>query len=259
VAKFNGVEDAFINEHIADAKFDKEVALEQINDDEGKSIESKIGMMNQSVYIKNLVILTVMWSVSGFGYFVVLFLTKHFEGNIFLNFYLDGFAGIIGLLIGLPIYRCCKIRATFILAFSFAWLWLLLLFLFEQGYASTAWIHSFGVPSGDHPEDSPEQREADLRIIIPIIVFVLKIAQAVAAIGLFTASFNEDVIYPHYKRATSIGINNFISRLCQTGAPMVAELDRPAPVIFLLCLYALGAILAIFLPSCQDEVDFKAK
>lgn len=156
MAKFNGVEDAFINEHIVDAKFDKEVALEQINDDEGKSMESKIGMMNQSVYIKNLVILTVMWSVSGFGYFVVLFLTKQFEGNIFLNFYLDGLAGIIGLLIGLPIYRCCKIRATFILAFSFAWLWLLFLFLFEQGYASTAWIHSFGVPSGDHPEDSPE-------------------------------------------------------------------------------------------------------
>lgn len=200
-----------------------------------------------------------MWSVSGFGYFVVLFLTKEFEGNIFLNFYLDGLAGVVGLLIGLPIYRYCKIRATFILGFSLAWVWLLLLLLFEQEYASTSWIHSLGVPSGDHPEDSPEQRDADLRIIVPMIVFVLKIAQAVAAIGLFTASFNEDVIYPHYKRATSIGLNNFVSRLCQTAAPLVAELDRPAPLIFLLCLYALGAILAFFLPSYQDELDFQAK
>jgi len=76
VAIFNVVENAFIEEHILDTKFDKEVALEQIQVDDGKSIESKIGLMNQSVYIKNLVILTVMWSVSGFVYFVVLFLTK---------------------------------------------------------------------------------------------------------------------------------------------------------------------------------------
>jgi hypothetical protein len=76
VATFNGVEPEFIEEHILDTKFDKEAAREQLEASEGKSIESKMGLMPQSAYIKNLVILTVMWSVSGFGYFLVLFLTK---------------------------------------------------------------------------------------------------------------------------------------------------------------------------------------
>ena len=47
MAIFNGVESAFIKEHILDTKFDKEVALEQIQVDDGKSVESKIGLMNQ--------------------------------------------------------------------------------------------------------------------------------------------------------------------------------------------------------------------
>ena len=74
-----------------------------------------------------------MWTISGMGYFLALFLTKKFEGNIFVNFYLDGLAGIIGLFIGLPIYNFCKIRWTFVLGFGLCFITTLFILLFEQG------------------------------------------------------------------------------------------------------------------------------
>ena len=97
--------------------------------------------------IKHFVLMAIMWIASGFNFFLVLFLTKQFEGNIFLNFYLDGIAGILGLLIALPIYKCMKIRWTFIFAFTFALFWSIMLLIFEQGYADTNWIQSLGSPT----------------------------------------------------------------------------------------------------------------
>ena len=152
--------------------------------------------------------MTVMWTASGAGYFLVIFLTKQFEGNLFLNFYLDGLAGMLGYLVALPIYRCCKIRWTFVLGFGAALFWAGLLLIFQQGYADTKWIEDLGAPPCDAPDGSKEARDHDLRVIVPIIVFCLKFCQAIIALALFTASFNEDAIYPHHKRATSTGLND---------------------------------------------------
>ena len=96
--------------------------------------------MATGTYVKHVILMAIMWTASGFSFFLVLFLTKQFEGNIFLNFYLDGVAGIIGLLVAVPIYKALKIRWTFILAFTFALFWSIMLLIFEQGYADTIWI-----------------------------------------------------------------------------------------------------------------------
>jgi len=48
-----------------------------------------------------------------------------------VNYYLDGIAGITGLLIALPIYKTFKIRWTFIFAFTFALFWSIMLLIFE--------------------------------------------------------------------------------------------------------------------------------
>jgi hypothetical protein len=143
-------------------------------DGDVESYESKAGMMATSTYIKHLILMTIMWTASGFGYFLVIFLTKQFEGNLFLNFYLDGVAGMLGYLVALPIYRCCKIRWTFVLGFGAALFWTSLLLIFQQGYADTKWIEDLGAPPCDAPDGSKEARDHDLRVIVPIIVFFLK-------------------------------------------------------------------------------------
>ena len=74
--------------------------------------------------------------------------------------------------------------------------------------------------------------------------------------ALFTCSFNEDIIFPFYKRATSTAVCNFVSRSFQIIAPIVAELDRPIPVWVLISIYLLGGIVALFLPSYSDQEKF---
>jgi hypothetical protein len=66
--------------------------------------------------------------------------------------------------------------------------------------------------------------------------------------------YNEDLIFPFYKRVSSTGICNFVGRLVTIAAPMVAELDRPMPCILLLTFNGLAIIASIFLPS-REEVE----
>ena len=53
-----------------------------------------------------------------FTYYVLSFMTKYYEGGIYLNYYLDGSSGLIGVLFGLPFYRWLKMRMSFIIALS---------------------------------------------------------------------------------------------------------------------------------------------
>ena len=45
-------------------------------------------------------------------------MTKYYEGGLFLNYYLDGSALIVGALIALPIYKWLKMKLAFIIAYS---------------------------------------------------------------------------------------------------------------------------------------------
>ena len=46
------------------------------------------------------------------------------------------------------------------------------------------------------------------------------------------------MIFPFYKRATAIGICNFIGRALTILAPLAAELERPLPASILLIINA---------------------
>ena len=74
--------------------------------------------MTNSTYAVNMVIQSVMWSAISFTYYVLNFMTKYYEGGLYLNYYLDGTALIIGAIIALPIYRWLKMKLSFIIAYS---------------------------------------------------------------------------------------------------------------------------------------------
>jgi hypothetical protein len=64
---------------------------------------------------------------------------------------------------------------------------------------------------------------------------------------------NEELIFPFHNRATSTGISNFVGRLITIFAPIVAELPRPTPAIFLLSINGIALISAFFLPSKKEQ------
>ena len=96
--------------------------------------------MPYGVYIKNLVLMSIVWIVATFVCYTLNFMNKTYEGSIYVNNYLDGVAGIIGTLIAQPIYLWLKLRITFIVAFASVLLFIVLFFVHQEDYVSSRWI-----------------------------------------------------------------------------------------------------------------------
>ena len=77
-------------------------------------------------YVKNVLVLTVLWTTGSFSMYTLNYMNKSFEGNIFVNYYLDGVAGILGTLTAAPLYSMLKIRWCFITSISFTLVFLIL-------------------------------------------------------------------------------------------------------------------------------------
>ena len=48
--------------------------------------------------------MTVMWSAASFGSYMMINLNKYLEGSIYLNYYLEGLAGLLSAFITNLIY-----------------------------------------------------------------------------------------------------------------------------------------------------------
>ena len=65
------------------------------------------------------------------------------------------------------------------------------------------------------------------------------------------------MMFPFYKRATAIGIANFIARTVTALSSLAAELDRPWPVVLLFSATLISLITSFFLPSIDQEIQFE--
>lgn len=75
----------------------------------------------------------------------------------------------------------------------------------------------------------------------------------------YQASFGENLIFPFYKRATAIGICNFIARTVTITSSLAAELDRPWPAALLISATGLAFIAIFFLPYRSEEIEYEKK
>lgn len=117
-------------------------------------------------------------------------------------------------------------------------------------------MEKLGQPESPYEPESHEDNEYHLRIIVPILIFLIKVFVNLSFNNAYICSFNEDAIFPFEKRATSIGICNFIARIFVILSPLVAEVDMPIPAVILISLNALAFLVSVFLPSRDDERYF---
>jgi len=73
-------------------------------------------------------------------------MTKYYEGGLYLNYYLDASAGLVGCLSAQPIYRWLKIQLSNIVALSMTLFFVMWLFLFQENHVSARWITTLGAP-----------------------------------------------------------------------------------------------------------------
>ena len=65
---------------------------------------------------------------------------------------------------------------------------------------------------------------------MPQCIFVTKFGIAIAFLSSYFACFTDPRIFPLEKRATAIGICNFIARGLAGISPMINELPEPTPM-----------------------------
>jgi len=103
IASFNGVDLEEYERAVLNKPFLKENVVvgeaEERDEADSKSVRTVGNDMKPAKYYKNLVILSIIWTVGSFSFYLMNFMNKHYEGNIFLNFYLEGVGLIIGCLI----------------------------------------------------------------------------------------------------------------------------------------------------------------
>ena len=87
-------------------------------------------MIPEKAYVKNIVVLTILWSTISFIFYTLVFLNKYLEGSMYLNFYLEGIAGVVGSLMSLFLYKPVKMFWAFQISVTLTFLGLLGLLIF---------------------------------------------------------------------------------------------------------------------------------
>jgi len=116
--------------------------------------------MSDNQYIINVAIMSIFWTVSSFSFYLLLFMTKYYEGSIYINFYLDGIAGLLGSTLSLISYNFLKTRWSYAISLSLTLIFVILVMIYQQDFASPHFVESLLPADKKSPfeEDSEEDR-----------------------------------------------------------------------------------------------------
>lgn len=121
----------------------------------------------------------VTWTAGNFTYYVLVYLNKYLSGSIYLNFYIDGVVAIIALSIGKEVYGRLKHRLAYVVSYSITLFGAIGLVLFLGRFVSPDFVQSLGAPSSGYPKGSEEDRQHNLRFVVPVFTFIAKAGCAI--------------------------------------------------------------------------------
>lgn len=158
-------------------------------------------------------------------------MNKFLEGTIYMNSYVDGFAGSLASFIGANLYRNIGMKRMFILSFSLAAIGGIMIYALEarQVQLPTWYLASF--IDGQLTDKTPKLRKiAVTRAVdhlVPQITFIAKFGIHLAFLCTYTASFSNERIFPSSIRTSAIGQCQLVGRMLTVFASEVAELPKP--------------------------------
>ena len=84
-------------------------------------------------YTSNLIKMAILWGITSFTSYLLLFLNKYFEGTIYQNNYLECASGIVATYFGSNFYAIYGKKGMFAIAYSLVFVGAGLAFLIESG------------------------------------------------------------------------------------------------------------------------------
>ena len=164
---------------------------------------------------------------------------KYLEGNIFVNFYIFGIAGIIAVLTGGILCNRLGFKVTYYVSNIFS----------IVGSVAIIIIQGHLIPF-----DTPEQKEYFEEKSMPILILILKLGIIMNFITTTQISFTDDRIFPANRRNTSVGTCGMIARSITILAPIVNEWAAPIPIIVIFVLSVIGFATSTTFPSMEETI-----
>jgi len=85
--------------------------------------------------------------------------------------------------------------------------------------------------------------------LLPCINIFTKVGINIVFNVAYLASFNSESLFPLEKRATAIGICNFVARIATILAPMVVKFKKPVPILLIIGVNLICLAVSFTLPS----------
>jgi len=114
-------------------------------------------VITESMFKRNVVVMTILWSVGIFDSYLMLMLNKYLEGSIYTNYYLEGLAGVVGSFFAELTLNILKLRNGTVVGTIITIIGGLLVWAFEGGAFSPNFVHRWGFsPKAPFPEGSED-------------------------------------------------------------------------------------------------------
>ena len=169
----------------------------------------------------NLLLMTFIWIASAFNYFLINFRMKYIKGNIFVNTTVASASEIVAYILGGICYQKIGIRFTLIGAFAISCC---------GAISLTIWANQ-----DDY---------------IPLMILATRFGVSATISICYLANAQ---LFPAIFAGTAIGICNIFAKMSTIIAPMLAEVNGPAPMIVFAIITGIASLISWFLISGKDE------
>ena len=173
--------------------------------------------------LRNLIIMSLVWLSTSFGYYLILSLVNTFS-KVYVSGLTSSFSEMAAYIISGLFYEKIGVKLSLILAFSISTL---------GGIAILVW--------GLQHEDS-------------VLFFVFFLMTKFGVTCTFNINYAANsYFFPTLFATTALGICNFLARLASAFSFVVGEMEEPLPMYLFTILCGLSIIAAFFLKTSEEK------
>ena len=219
--------------------------------------------MQSSEFRINVIKMTVMWCAVSFSAHMLTFMNKFLEGTIYINSYIDGFAGALASGIGANLYARLGMKRMYLLSFSIALVGGFMIYGLESGQIQLpTWYLASYI---DRPLTDKTLKLRKIAMnravdhLVPQLMFIAKFGVNLAFLCTYTASFSNEKLFPASVRPSAIGQCQLIGRMLTVFASEVTELPKPQPIMYFLALASIAICVSLTFESEEEEDKDKSE
>lgn len=179
--------------------------------------------LKQPKIMTNLVLMSIVWLSTSFGYYLILTLVNTFD-KVYISAFSSSFSEMAAYVISGIFYQKVGVKLSLTLAFAISAVGGLLILTWGLNHESSPWF---------------------------FVCFLL------TKFGV-TCTFNINFVanqyfFPTLFAATALGVCNFLARLASSFSFIVSEMDEPLPMILFTVLCTIAALASAFLNTEKKQ------